>query len=108
VVQQPHQVSFGIMQPQAITHLFLLGLKHQIRNVVTISYNRAGGLVVYNTTSDYRAKIVNGLVQNALSKVALLKPSTGRMNGAEQDIDFFVAHELQEIVPSAVTGDKMP
>lgn len=72
----------------------------------SVSYNRGGGLTAYNTTSDYRAKTVNGLVQNALSKVALLKPSTGRMNGAEQDIDFFVAHELQEVVPSAVTGDK--
>jgi hypothetical protein len=72
----------------------------------SISYNRAGGLVVYNTTSDYRAKTVNGLVQNALAKVALLKPSTGRMNGASLDIEFFVAHELQEVVPSAVTGEK--
>ena len=72
----------------------------------SITYNRAGGLTVYNTTSDYRSKTVNGLVQNALSKVALLKPSTGRMNDAEYDIDFFVAHELQEVVPSAVTGEK--
>jgi hypothetical protein len=72
----------------------------------SVQYNRSGGLVVYNTTSDYRAKTVNGLVQNALSKVALLKPSTGRMNGATEDIDFFVAHELQEVVPSAVTGEK--
>jgi len=72
----------------------------------TITFNRSGGLTVYNTTSDYRAKTVNGAVQNALSKVALLKPSTGRMNGATQDIDFFVAHELQEVVPSAVTGEK--
>ncbi len=72
----------------------------------SISYNRAGGLTVYATTSDYRSKTVNGSVQNALSKVALLKPSTGRMNGASIDIDFFVAHELQEVVPSAVTGEK--
>jgi hypothetical protein len=72
----------------------------------SIQYNRSGGLVVYNTTSDYRAKTVNGSVQNALAKVALLKPSTGRMNGATEDIDFFVAHELQEVVPSAVTGEK--
>jgi hypothetical protein len=72
----------------------------------SISFNRAGGLTVYGTTSDYRAKTVNGSIQNALTKVALLKPSTGRMNGAEQDIDFFVAHELQEVVPSAVTGQK--
>jgi hypothetical protein len=72
----------------------------------SIQYNRAGGVVVYNTTSDYRAKTVTGPVQNALSKLALLKPSTGRMNGATQDIDFFVAHELQEVVPSAVSGEK--
>ena len=72
----------------------------------TITYNRGAGLVAYNTTSDYRAKTVNGAVQNALSKVALLKPSTGRMNEATQDIDFFVAHELKEVVPSAVTGEK--
>jgi hypothetical protein len=72
----------------------------------SITYNRAGGLTVYNTTSDYRAKTVNGAVQNALSKVALLKPSTGRMNDATEDIDFFVAHELQDVVPSAVTGEK--
>ena len=77
-----------------------------IFNRGSISYNRAGGLTVYNTTSDYRAKTVNGSVQNALSKIALLKPSTGRMNDATQDIDFFVAHELQEVVPSAVTGEK--
>ena len=72
----------------------------------SISYNRAGGLTVFNTTSDYRAKTVNGAVVNALGKVALLKPCTGRMNDATEDIDFFVAHELQEVVPSAVTGIK--
>jgi hypothetical protein len=72
----------------------------------SITYNRAGGLTVYNTTSDYRAKIVKGAVENALGKVALLKPCTGRMNGASEDIDFFVAHELQEVIPSAVTGEK--
>ncbi|CAB4173072.1 hypothetical protein UFOVP1024_44 [uncultured Caudovirales phage] len=72
----------------------------------SITFNRAGGLTAYNVTSDYRAKTVNGPVQNALSKVSLLTPSSGRMNGASEDIDFFVAHELQEIVPSAVTGIK--
>ena len=72
----------------------------------SISYNRAGGLVAYNTTSDYRAKTINGPVKNALSKISALKPSTGRMIDAEIDIDFFVAHELQEVVPSAVTGEK--
>jgi hypothetical protein len=72
----------------------------------SITYNRGGGLTAYNVTSDYRSKTVNGPVENALAKVAALKPCTGRMNDAEYDIDFFVAHELQEVVPSAVTGEK--
>jgi hypothetical protein len=72
----------------------------------SITYNRGGGLTAYNTTSDYRAKTVNGPVQSALEKVSLLSPKTGRMNDAEFDIDFFVAHELAEVIPSAVTGEK--
>jgi hypothetical protein len=83
-----------------------LGTEASFTQRGSITYNRAGGLVVYNTTSDYRAKTVNGSVENALEKVALLKPATGRMNGASIDIEFFVAHELQEVVPSAVTGEK--
>lgn len=35
-----------------------------------------------------------------------LNPCRGRMVDAEKDIDFFVAHELQEVIPFAVTGDK--
>jgi hypothetical protein len=84
--------------------LFLTETTATLRGSIT--YYRAGGVTVYGTTSDYRAKTVNGPVVNALSKLSLLKPSTGRMNGATQDIDFFVAHELQEVVPSAVSGEK--
>jgi len=71
-----------------------------------ITFNRTGGVVAYNTTSDYRAKTVKGKLENALERVALLKPCIGRMNGATEDIDFFVAHELQSVIPSAVTGVK--
>jgi hypothetical protein len=83
-----------------------LGTEGSFTQRGSISYNRGGGLVLYNTTSDYRAKTVNGPVENALAKVALLKPATGRMNGASIDIEFFIAHELQEVVPSAVIGEK--
>ena len=84
--------------------LFLTEATPTIRG--SISYNRAGGLTVFNTTSDYRSKTVKSIINNALGKLALLKPCTGRMNGATEDIDFFVAHELQAIVPSAVSGEK--
>ncbi len=71
-----------------------------------INYSRSGGVIVYGTTSDYRAKTVNGPIANPLETLALLKPYTGRMHGATQDIEFFVAHELQQVVPVAVTGEK--
>lgn len=72
----------------------------------SVTYNRGGGLIAYNTTSDYRVKEVKGLIENPLDRLMKLNPCRGRMVDAEKDIDFFVAHELQEVIPFAVTGDK--
>jgi hypothetical protein len=72
----------------------------------TISYNRAGGLVAYNTTSDYRAKDIAGPIDDASSIVLNLKPYMGTMKGATVARPMFVAHETQEIAPYAVTGEK--
>jgi hypothetical protein len=72
----------------------------------SISYNRAGGLVAYNTTSDYRAKDISGTVQNALKTVSDLKPYMGTMKGATVERPMFIAHETQAVAPYAVTGEK--
>jgi hypothetical protein len=72
----------------------------------SISYNRAGGLVAYNVTSDYRAKDIAGAISDASSTVLSLKPYMGTMKGAEIARPMFVAHETQEIAPYAVTGQK--
>ena len=72
----------------------------------SITYNRAGGLVAYNQTSDYRAKDINGPVQNALAIVAQLKPYMGVMKGATIERPMFIAHEAQAIAPYSVTGGK--
>ncbi len=71
-----------------------------------ISYNSAANVVAYGTTSDYRAKTVHGPIENAVDLLMSLNPYTGRMNGASIDMQFFVAHELQEVIPAAVTGIK--
>ncbi len=71
-----------------------------------ISYNSASNVVAYGTTSDYRAKAVDGPIENSVDLLMSLKPYTGRMNGASIDMQFFVAHELQEVIPAAVTGIK--
>jgi hypothetical protein len=72
----------------------------------SISYNRAGGLTAYNTTSDYRAKDLLGAVSNAGATVDSLKVYEGRMKGATQSRPMLVAHEAQEVAPYLVMGAK--
>lgn len=64
--------------------------------------------VAYNTSSDYRLKENVQPMVGALDKVAALKPCTykwkdefGGSNGQG-----FIAHELQEVVPDCVSGEK--
>jgi hypothetical protein len=72
----------------------------------SISYNRAAGLIVYATTSDYRAKDILGPVQNSGATIDALKVYEGQMKGATQSRPMLVAHEAQEHAPYAVTGEK--
>jgi hypothetical protein len=62
--------------------------------------------VAYNTTSDYRLKNTIAPMTGALAKVALLKPVTYKWNADGSDGEGFIAHELAEVCPSAVTGAK--
>jgi hypothetical protein len=72
----------------------------------SITYNRTGGLVAYNTTSDYRAKDIIGPVQDPGATIDALKVYEGQMKGATQSRPMLVAHEAQEHAPYAVTGAK--
>jgi len=72
----------------------------------SISYNRSGGLVAYNTTSDYRAKDIIGPVSNSGSVIDSLKVYIGKMKGASVERPMLVAHEAQTVAPYAVTGEK--
>ena len=72
----------------------------------SIDYNRAGGLVRYNTTSDYRAKDIIGPVSNSGSLIDSLKVYIGKMKGATIERPMLIAHEAQGVAPYAVTGTK--
>jgi hypothetical protein len=72
----------------------------------SITYNASTGLIQYNTSSDYRAKTLNGALQNASDSVASLSVYEGTMNGATQSMPMMVAHEVQEVAPYCVTGEK--
>jgi hypothetical protein len=60
----------------------------------------------YNTSSDYRLKNTIAPMTGALAKVALLKPVTYKWNVDGSDCEGFIAHELAEVCPLAVTGAK--
>ena len=72
----------------------------------SIDYNRAGGAVRYNTTSDYRAKDVFGAWDDAGATIDALKVYRGKMHGATLERPMMIAHEAQAVVPYAVSGEK--
>jgi hypothetical protein len=60
----------------------------------------------YATSSDYRLKENIAPMTGALAKVSLLKPCTYTWKADGNVGEGFIAHELAEIVPDAVTGEK--
>ena len=82
--------------------------------VVEIKYNAAvvgsistnGSSTTYNTSSDYRLKENVEYTFDATTEVKKLKPCKFNFIGTSETIEGFVAHELSEVVPLAVTGTK--
>ena len=69
--------------------------------------NSTSSATNYVTSSDYRVKENIVPMENAIDRVKQLKPS--RFNfivEPNKTVDGFIAHEAQEIVPEAVTGEK--
>lgn len=73
----------------------------------SIIRNGATNAVLYNTTSDYRMKEQVQPLTNALDKVIALKPVSWVWKDCDGALgQGFIAHEVQEIIPSAVSGEK--
>lgn len=68
--------------------------------------NTNGTTVAYNTSSDYRLKENVVPMTGALSIVQQLKPCTYTWKEDGSHGQGFIAHELQAVVPDAVTGEK--
>ena len=71
------------------------------------SISTSGSATAYNTSSDYRLKENVVPMQDALQRITQLKPS--RFNFIADDsvvVDGFIAHEVQEVVPEAISGEK--
>jgi len=77
------------------------------RNATTVgTISVSTGATAYNTSSDYRLKNTIAPMTGALAKVALLKPVTYKWNVDGSNGQGFIAHELDEVVPGCVTGEK--
>jgi hypothetical protein len=108
-----------IIQPSAATGTTLFvntfsntGTAIRFFSNIGSSQNAAGTITLstastaYNTSSDYRLKENIAPMVGALDKVALLKPVTYKWKSDGSNGQGFIAHELQAIVPDAVTGEK--
>jgi hypothetical protein len=62
--------------------------------------------VAYNTSSDYRLKENIAPMTGSLALVQQLKPVTYNWKSDGSDGQGFIAHELAEVVPDCVTGEK--
>jgi hypothetical protein len=82
----------------------LVNFRRSDSSVGTITVNATN--TAYNTSSDYRLKNTIAPMTGALAKVAALKPCTYKWNIDGSDGEGFIAHELAEVVPGCVSGEK--
>jgi hypothetical protein len=70
------------------------------------SITTSGTATSYNTGSDYRLKHDVEPMTSGLATLAALNPVTYKWNADDSDGEGFIAHELAEVIPLAVTGEK--
>jgi hypothetical protein len=82
--------------------IFFANASGSIQGNITVN----SASVTYNSTSDYRLKENIAPMTGALDKVAQLKPVTYTWKQDGSEGQGFIAHELAEVIPDAVTGKK--
>ena len=78
------------------------GISGEVGNISVSTSSTA-----FNTSSDYRLKENVDYEFDALSRVSQLKPARFNfITDADTTVDGFIAHEVSDIVPEAITGEK--
>ena len=83
-------------------NFFNTGTSYVSAGSITVS----GTTVTYGSVSDYRLKENVAPMTAALATIAALKPVTYNWISTKEKGEGFLAHELQAIVPNAVSGEK--
>ena len=105
-------------QPNSVgrTILYLGSVNHTEEIDIARFYNQNGKVgsiatdasaTAYNTSSDYRLKENEISISDGLTRLNQLKPYRFNFKSdADKTVDGFFAHEVQSIVPEAITGEK--
>ena len=82
------------------------GFQYNNSTVGSITQNGTTG-VTYNTSSDYRLKENIVAIANGITRLQQLKPCAFNfISEPDRTVDGFIAHEVQTVVPEAITGEK--
>ena len=77
------------------------------RPTVVGSIATDGASTYYNTASDYRLKTVRQALDDPWELIGQMRVHLGHFNAhPENELPFLLAHEVQEVAPYAVTGEK--
>jgi len=95
-------IQTSISSTSSLSHVRFKNPNGQVGQITT-----SGSSTTYSTSSDYRLKENVNYDFDATSRLKQLKPA--RFNfiaDADTTVDGFLAHEVQDVVPEAITGTK--
>jgi hypothetical protein len=109
--------SYGMVIDATDTSASGIGIRGNTSTVAESYFNASAGTTVgsivinaggvsFNNTSDYRIKKDVQPLTGGLARVNALKPSVYKFKHDDSTGEGFLAHELAEVVPLAVTGEK--
>ena len=109
--------SYGMVIDATDTSASGIGIRGNTSTVAESYFNASAGTTVgsivinaggvsFNNTSDYRIKKDVQPLTGGLARVNALKPSVYKFKHDDSTGEGFLAHELAEVVPTAVTGEK--
>ena len=105
------QVTGGSVTPVALrggtNNYFMAFYKQSNNDLIGSITGSSGTATAFNTSSDYRLKENVDYSWDATSQLKQLKPAKFNfIADPDNTVDGFIAHEVQEVVPHAVTGEK--
>ena len=92
---------------QAANGTFITFLKTDGNACGSINNSNNGSVTTYATSSDYRLKENEISISDGIDRIKQLNPYRFNFkDNPNNDLDGFFAHEVQDIVPEAVVGEK--